>query len=433
MPHQRLAADIGGEIDPETGLFAYRMIVLTWPRQTGKSIFVVAYETERCLLWDQKQKVLYTAQTGTDARDKLFDEVDGHYPILRDHIGKYLIRPKLAKGEEAIRFANGSEIALAASSDKSGHGGTIDLGVLDECWADTDNRREQTIRPMIKTKPMAQILAVSTQGTDKSVYLNRLTEIGRAAAAADRGHGICYIEYSVPEDEDVSDPDVWWRYMPGLGYTITEDAIRSDFEQMEESEFRRADCNQCQRDADDRVIPEATWAAVQNARANIDRRAGRVSFGIDVHPDRGSAAIAVSDGTVVGVIEHREGTGWVRERVRQLREKWGGRFAIDGGGPAVSLADDLEQLDHIQVTRLSNAEWVAACSRMYDSLADQQVIVRTDERLDAAVQGLAKRPVGDRFVWDRRVSAADITPFVAATLALSVSPERKTEPLAAWT
>jgi hypothetical protein len=118
--------------------------------------------------------------------------------------------------------------------------------------------------------------------------------------------------------------------------------------------------------------------------------------------------------------------------VQQLHDRWGGRFLVDGGGPAASIADDLISKG-LPVEKLATPEWTAACARMYDNIADMRIMIRTDERLDWAVAGLAKRPVGDRFVWDRRVASTDITPFEAITLALSGSPEKEVLPLAAWT
>ena len=54
---------------------------------------------------------------------------------------------------------------------------------------------------------------------------------------------------------------------------------------------------------------------------------------------------------------------------------------------------------------------------IYNAIADGKVKFRTNVAFDAAVAGLAKRPVGDRFAWSRSTSIADITPFNAATLA----------------
>jgi phage terminase large subunit-like protein len=40
MPWQRLVADVAMEVDPATGLLAYREVDLTTPRQSGKTTLV---------------------------------------------------------------------------------------------------------------------------------------------------------------------------------------------------------------------------------------------------------------------------------------------------------------------------------------------------------------------------------------------------------
>lgn len=419
MPWQQLVADVGGEIDPVSGLMAYREIVVTGPRQGGKTTLILAFETERCIVWEDPQHVIYTAQTGSDARDKLLED---QVPIYESRMARYIRRVYRAKGEESVAFRNGSRIQLAASSEKSGHGATIDLGILDEVWADDDNRREQSILPMMNTRPNAQLLICSTQGTDKSVYLNRKTETGRAAAAKDRGNGIAYFEWSIPLDADIEDPEIWWEYMPALGWTISEGAVAHALESMDEAEFRRAFGNQSTKSEHDRIIPAVIWDGVVDPSAEVRREGGSPTYGVDVLPDRSRASIVASDGETVELIENRPGTGWIVERMKTLTEHWGGRAVIDGGGPAVSIGDELEAAG-IDVTRLTNAEYAAAVARMYDAIADQTVRVRPAQEFDDAIAGVARKPVGDRFVWSRSTSTADITPLVAATLAFSGSRE----------
>jgi hypothetical protein len=184
---------------------------------------------------------------------------------------------------------------------------------------------------------------------------------------------------------------------------------------MEEAEWRRAYGNQRTRGREERIIPDVLWDSVVDPVVEV-KRTGAVAFGLDVHPERLSASIVASDGERVELIDHRPGTGWVRERVKSLMERWKGSVYIDGGGPALSLGDDLEA-DRVKVVRLGGPEMAAACARIYDAIADGKVRFRTHEVFDIAVAGLAKRPMGDRFIWARQVSSTDITPFVAATLA----------------
>jgi len=420
MPWQRLVADVGLEIDPDTGVFAYREVWVSVPRQSGKTTLVLAWEVDRCVSWGEPQRVAYTAQTGSSARRKLLED---QVPIVeRSSLGT-LIRPPRGKvyhslATPAMVFGGGSRIDVNPTSEASGHGQTIDLAVIDEAWKDEDDRREQAMLPAMRTRPMAQLLGCSTMGTDASVYLNRKVEIGRAAAVEDPGSGIAYFEWSVPEEEDIADPEVWWRYMPALGWTVPQSAVEHEIRTMDVDEFRRASCNQ-RTGAKKRLIPADLWDAVQDPSAVPE---GEPQWGLDVirnidgHADAG-AIVAASDGKAA-LVDARPGTGWIVERVVELHRRRGGRVVIDGGGPAAPIADDLEDAG-VPVVRLPGGMAVSACGRLYDAIADGKVRVYPSQEMDESAAGLAKKPVGDRFVFSRKVSSSDATPFLALAWAFS--------------
>src|SRR5439155_13341340 len=98
----------------------------------------------------------------------------------------------------------------------SGHSKTLDQAVMDEIWADEDDRREQGLRPAMVTRPDAQLLVCSTAGTQASTVLNRKVTTGRLAAEENSGHGIAYFEWSAPEDWDPDDEDSYFSFMPAL-------------------------------------------------------------------------------------------------------------------------------------------------------------------------------------------------------------------------
>jgi hypothetical protein len=413
MPWQQLVADVALEIDPETGFFAYREVGVTVMRQNGKTSLLLPVEVDRSIMWDVPQRTIYTAQTGLDARKKLLED---QIPVLeRSKLYGLVKTVYKAAGQEAIVWKNGSRISLSASAKESGHGFTLDLGVLDECWNDEDDRREQAMLPAMTTKANAQMWLTSTMGTDKSVYLNRKVDAGRHAAAVDLGTGVAYFEWSIPDDADIEDPETWWDSMPALGWTISEGAVRHALQTMEEAEWRRAFGNQRTRLEHDRIIPTILWEAVCNPSCEVARE-NEVVFALDVLPDRSFGAIAASDGVRSELIDHRPGTGWMVARAKELLESWNGKLTLDGGGPAASVADDLETAG-VSVERMTGAEVAAACACIYDAIADRKVEIRQDGVLDTALSGLAKRPIGDRFVWSRSTSLTDITPFMAVTLA----------------
>src|SRR6266702_1850339 len=182
MPWQSAAAMVGCEIDGQTGLPAYRKVLITVPRQQGKTTLYLSWQIDRCISprWAQPQRSAFTAQSGKDARDKWLDEL---FPLIRR---SRALKPGAGltariyegMGNEYIKFTNGSLIRLLSTSASSGHSKTLHQAVLDEIWHDTDSRREQGLGPAMLTIADAQLLFCSTAGNDASVILDRYVKLG---------------------------------------------------------------------------------------------------------------------------------------------------------------------------------------------------------------------------------------------------------------
>lgn len=412
MPWQRLVADVGGEIDPETGLPAYREVVFTVPRQSGKTTIVLPWEIQRAHGWDGPQRICYSAQDGNAARKKL---VEDQFPLLEPRKARFAIRRLLrGVGSEAVDFANGSRIVLMASAEDSGHGRTIDMAVKDELFADVDDRRDQSLIPAMATKAAGQILTASTMGTDRSIPFNRLVARGRKAVEEGVRTGIAYFEWSAPLDADPDDPETWRACMPALGYTITEPVVRDARNRMTDGEFRRAFLNQLTK-ADDRVLPIAAWIAVCHEAAAPE---GALTFSLDVNPERSAGVIVSASPGVAEQIAQREGTAWLVGRATELDKKWGpANWIVDSRGPAASLIGDMETAG-LAVHATSSTELIQACGQFYDGVMGRTVAIRRSAQLDDAAAGAARRRVGDAWAWTRKSAGADISPLVAVTLAL---------------
>lgn len=413
MPWQRLVADVLGEIDPDTGLPAYRDVIVTVPRQSGKTTLILCVMIVRAIGWDAVQRIAYSAQTGNDARKKLIEDF---IPVLKSHQRKLNIRRFLqGMGNEAIEFANGSRIILLSSAADAGHGKTLDLGIKDELFADTDNRRDQALVPAMATRPAAQVLTMSTMGTLESIPLNAAVERGRGAVESGLLSGTAYFEWSADPDADPSDPATWWSCMPALGHTISEAVVRQAFESLSEGEFRRAFLNQLTK-SDERVIPLDAWRAVVSDQVAPD---GALVFALDVNPERSTGAIvAAAGGTVELVANDLPPRHLVRRAVELDSSHAPLTWMVDATGPAAALIPDLEGAG-LSVTALSQKQMVAACGQFFDGIVDGKIRIRQHAKFEAAAAGVAKRTVGDAWVWARKNAAVDITPLVAATLALS--------------
>jgi hypothetical protein len=125
------------------------------------------------------------------------------------------------------------------------------------------------------------------------------------------------------------------------------------------------------------------------------------------------------------VIGNRPGTSWVldwfaaEDRVRKYRS-----VVIDPVSGANSLVSDLRNLG-LQIVEVGTRQMVAGCGKFYD-LATQGTLRHIDQvPLNAAIAGSKKRNLGDAWAWHRRDNSVDVSPLVAATLALQahVAPE----------
>lgn len=419
MPHQRLVADVATEVDAD-GRPYYPQIVVALPRQCGKTTLSLALELHRALMWGGPQAIGYTAQTGTDARQKLMRD---QIPLIEGSpLYKAVKRIYRANGTEAVIFRNGSRIDPLPNTPSAGHGRTLDLGIIDEARFDIDDTREAALLPAMITRPEAQLVVISTAGNQASVYYRRKVEEGRAAVERGDTDGLAFFEWSAGEDDDIDDPAVWARVIPAMGHTIDEASIRQRRASMPEGEFRRE--HLCQwTTVDESIIPAKYVERVLDTGA---APAGVLTFGIDVAMDRSHSAIAVADEAGnVELIEHREGVTWLVDRALQLWRQHRGILVIDGFSPANSVVDRLEA-GGIPVTRYTLRDMTAACGVFYDDVLDLNIRLRPHPSLEAAIASVRRKHVGSGWLWSRTTEAADLTPLFAATIAHYHATNRKT-------
>ena len=415
---QRLVLDVALELEAD-GRPAYREVRVTVPRQQGKTAgLLLPVMTHRALggVDPRPQRLLYTAQDRNHARAKWEEQVEelDRSPLRR------LYRVRRSNGSEAIRWRTGSSWGITASGEKSGHGFTLDLGVIDEAFAQTDDRLVQAFRPAMVTRPWAQLWIVSTAGTDESVFLRERVEDGRARVEADERSGVAYFEWSAPDDAAVGDRATWAAAMPALGTLIDEETVAADYGAMDEAEFARAYLNRWSPGGVP-VFSLAEWVGCLDPASSI---AGAPAFGLDVSPDRSHASIAAAggrpDGRVhVELIERRAGTDWIAERLGELVSRHHPiGLALDPGSPAGSLVTELTQLPVVPPLLLvTGRQYGQACGALFDDVSSRRLAHRGQPALDDAVIAARRRNIGDAWAWARPDAGPDPSPLIAATLA----------------
>jgi hypothetical protein len=392
-------------------------VVLVVPRQQGKSFLLQALMVAAALRGDQPTTTIYTAQDRGEARRRLLGELHertlDRSPLRR----KYTVRA--TNGDESLRFRHGSIITIVAPTATAGHGQTLDLGVIDEAFAQTTMALPQAFGPAMVTRRDAQLWIVSVVGDGTDTMLQHYQELG-AASLTDPASRTAFFEWSAP-DGDPYDEETWWSCQPALGRTIDPDDVRADPTFGDPDEFARAYLCRRPEALPDAAIDLVGWGAGILPELDL---VDPVVFAVDVSIDRAWSSIAAAStlaggGIGVEVVDHRPGTGWVVERVAALAAAHGAqRVVVDVRGPAGALLDQLVAA-RLPLVEASTADVARACAQLVDDVAGRRLWHLEQPPLDDAVLAAGRLYVGDAFRWRRRTPHApvDLSPLYAATLA----------------
>lgn len=459
MPWQRYVADVAGEIDNETGLLVYRGVDITVPRQSGKTSLILPVSVRRAL-FRPRQRIVYGAQTGVAAREKWEDE---HLPMLdRAAPLKGKFRTRKAAGREAILYANGSIHSLLANTTQAGHGKTLDSAFLDEYFAQVDYRSDQAVGPAMITRADAQKWRLSTAGTSASVPFNEMRKAGRKRLESGEQSTTAFFDWCAMPSQDRTLFETWLSCMPALcpapvrgvcrcsrewRHTVTESAIRAELHTYaaELEEFDRAYLNIGRDDGDlsrDENVPTVEeWALLADPAA---ARGDIVALAVDITPNRGAAAIVAVGDTPSGlprakVLDHGAGVEWLLPRILQLHERlkplcW----VLDDKSGAGTLILPMERAGIVRMPQETDDRdprkgpqrgqlWIptvqqygAASATFTDTVRQGGLVHLGQAEMTVAIDGAKSRPLGDgAYAWGRKIASADISPLVAATLALA--------------
>lgn len=392
----------------------WRTVVVTVARQNGKSALLRALVTHRLILG---QTVGVLSHTRAVARETMFDPLADAFtsPRLAELFGAHATR---ANGSEALTLrATGGRLVMPSSSERGGHGYSLDLVIVDEAWALKDYRVPAAITPTQIARPDPQLWVVSTAGTAESLWFRELVEAGRSGEA-DR---LALFEWTAPADLDPADVEAWAAANPALGQTISADelghALATSTTPDSRAEFERAHLNRWTARVE-AIIPPELW---RKAAAPEILIGPEVVFGFDVALDRSQSSIVAAgiagDRVAVELVEQRPGVEWLAPALARLRATWGPvAIVANDSGPARSVVEAMDAAGE-PVEGYSAGQYVAACGAFYDLVIEGRLAHRGQGELDEAARSVGRRKLGESWAFGRAVSSADISALVAAAVA----------------
>ena len=349
-------------------------------------------------------------------------------------------------GSKRLQLTGGRDYRVKASTRKAGRGKSADLVLLDEL---REHQTWDAYSALSKTgiaKESALLWCMSNAGDGTSIVLRHLRNqahkmLGDPDGIAgetsedldDTALGI--FEWSANPNLPVTSTDAWRQANPSLGYTITERAIRSACADDPEDVFKTECLCQWVTATITPPFPIGAWEKGVDADSEIAAES-TLYWGVDVSNDRNKASICVcgkrSDGKWhLELVEYRSGVGWMQQWFAQRVQHYKGmKVALQAkGAPVSSFAEIIGAVDGVEIVPCQGVDVAGWCGRLWDSVAacDGQsdaipVYHRPQPALDLAANIAATRPLGDgAWAWDRNKSLEDISPLVAATMALGAA------------
>ncbi len=396
---------------------------LVVPRQNGKTELAIVRVLAGALVLGENL-VIYTAHLARTSEEVFRRTRDKIAEV--DWISREVKHVWRSNGRESVEFKNGSRILFQTRTPSSGRGfAKANCVILDEAM-------------YLPTAAIASILFILGRAQNPQLWYlgsspDQITQPDSVALAAVRERALSkqdeslyYAEWSMPFDHPsdvpagvLADPVAWAESNPALGYGLSEEHVANEFRGAPDKRIfaiERGGVGDWPSLLEtDGIINLETWAQLADPGGVIT---GKGVFALDVSPDRAWASIAVAghradDLLQVELVEHRRGTGWVVPWLAERKSK----VILDARSPAGSLIPALEQA-RIEVEPVTTGEHCRACGAFYDAVAEGTLRHLDDALLSAALAAARSRQVGDAWLWSRDPTGQDISPLVAATLAL---------------
>jgi hypothetical protein len=396
------------------GMYAADTIVISIPRQVGKTYLIACIIFALCLL-HENLTVIWTAHRKTTAAET-FAQFENM--AKRASVALHISQVMRARGDEKIAFKNGSRILFGARESGFGRGfSDVDVLVFDEAQIMTDATLEDMAAAQnVAKNPLTFMMGTPPRPRDPGEVFTLL----RQEALDGESDGILYLEMSADRGADLMDRDQWQKANPSFPHRTSERAmLRLRKKLKNDDSWRR----------------EALGIWDQIAQQFSPINGPLWSDGADVGPEDATkpAALAVdmSHGREISV-----GACWLEPESAHVEEVWAGvdesaavdwiakragrriPVVIDSMSPAASMIPALKARG-VKVHTGTSGDMQKACGLFLSEVEARRLTHADQESVNDAREGVRKRAIGTAGGWgyDRSNPSVNIAPLVAVTLA----------------
>ena len=372
----------------DDGLWVHMKFGFSVPRQNGKNEVIAIRELVglyKC------ERILHTAHrttTSAAAFNRLLEIIEE--AGLEE--GKDYTKIK-AIGREQITLKDGGRIDFRTRTSTGGLGESFDLLVIDEAQEYTDDQ-EAALKYTIAASSNPQTIMIGTpptpisSGTVFTKYRNNALE----GVLEDSG----WAEWSVEEQSDVRDVDLWYETNPSLGLRLTERTIRSEVGD-DDIDFNVQRLGLWIRYNQKSAISENEWLALKVKARPVFR--GPLYVGIKYGHDGVNVALSIAVRTLSGKIfveaidcqSVRSGNDWI---IGFLKNADVVSVVVDGASGQNILAAEMKDAGLKKLVLPTVKEIIIANSLWEQGIFQQSVCHNDQPSLTQVVINCEKRSIG---------------------------------------
>lgn len=285
-------------------------------------------------------------------------------------------------------------INFRTRSSKGGLGEGYDLLVIDEAQEYTDDQ-ESALKYVISASPNPQTIMCGTPPTP--VSSGTVFTKYRKAVLGGCKNSWGWAEWSVEEQSDPYDKDLWYETNPSLGLTLTERAIQDEIG-PDEIDFNVQRLGLWLKYNQKSAISKIEWEELQVEA--LPKLKGSLCIGIKYGHDGKHVALSVAvktedDRIFVEVVDCRDiraGTDWIIAFLKQSKHV--ASVAIDGANGQALLAKEMKDVKLKEPILPTVRDFIAANAEFERGIYSKRLCHADQPSLTQCVSNCEKRSIG---------------------------------------
>ena len=397
----------------DDNLWVHMKFGLAVPRQNGKNEIVAIRELYGLY---NNEKILHTAHRTTTSATA-FNRLIAIMEEIGLKEGEEYRKIK-AIGRESIQLVGGGFINFRTRTSTGGLGESYDTLIIDEAQEYTDDQ-ESALKYTIAASPNPQTILIGTPPTPISSG-TVFTQL-RKQALEDDMEDVGWAEWSIEEQSNIRDVEIWYETNPSLGLRLTERTIRSEVGD-DDIDFNIQRLGLWIRYNQKSEITTNEWEALQVKR--LPKLQGKLFVGIKYGHDGTnvsmSIAVKTSDDRVfvesIDCQSVRNGNAWILSFLKEADVQ---EVVIDGASGQNILSSEMKDVNLKKPILPTVKEIIVANSGFEQGLFKQNIVHKGQPSLSQLATNVQKRNIGSNggFGYQSQIEDYDISLLDSVILA----------------